>query len=75
MTLVVGIVHTFHSLTVDADRSAGMVKGAHIRVLAPVGKAVAAGLPAGVRMLASHHDITLAAAIVLIIAAVLHTTF
>jgi hypothetical protein len=75
MALVVGIVHTFHSLTVNADRSAGMIKGTDIRVLASIGKAVAAGLPAGVRVLASHHDIALAAAIILIIAAVLHTTF
>jgi hypothetical protein len=75
MALVVGIVHTFHSLTVDTDRSTGMIEGTDIRVLAPVGKAVAAGLPAGVRVLASHHDIALAAAIILIIAAVLHTTF
>jgi hypothetical protein len=75
MTLIVRIVHTFHSFTVNTNSPAGMVEGTHICAFVPLGKAVAACVSTGVRVLSSHHDISFAAAIVLIIAAVLHTTF
>jgi ABC-type transport system involved in cytochrome bd biosynthesis fused ATPase/permease subunit len=75
MTLIIGIVHTLLRLTVNADRTAGMLQRTYISVITPLGKALTAGAVAVARMTASHHDIALAAIIFLIVTTILHATF
>ena len=70
VTFIIGVVHTFCRLTVDADRPAGMFERADIRVAASLRKALTAGPVTIAGMTASHHDIPFTAAILLIIAAV-----
>ena len=70
VTFIIGVVHTFCRLTVDADRPAGMLQRADIRVAASLGKALTAGPVTVTGVTASHHDIPFTAAILLIIAAV-----
>lgn len=70
MAFIIGIVHTFCRLAVNADRSAGMIKGTDIGIATSLGKALATGAVTVAGVTASHHDITLAAAILLIITTV-----
>ena len=75
MTLIVGIVHALFRLTVDADRAAGVLQRTYISVIPSLGKTLAAGAVTVAGMTASHHDIALAAIILLIVTAVFHATF
>jgi len=75
MTFVIGIVHALHRLTINTDRPAGMLQRAHVSVLALLGKALAAGSVTVTGVAAAYHNVSLAAIILLIIAAVCHTTF
>ncbi len=79
MTLVIGIIDTLHRLTVDADRLAGMDYGTLERIpaLPLLHEALAAGAVTAAGMLPSHHDISLAAQMLLLIVVgtVLHRTF
>jgi len=75
MTLVIGIVHALFRLTVNADRTAGMLQRTHISVIPPLGKALTASALTVAGMGASHHDIALAAIIFLIVTTIFHATF
>jgi len=75
MALIIGIVHALFRLAVDADRAAGMLQRTYICVIAPLGKALAAGAVTVAGMTASHHDIPLTAIVLLIVTAIFHTTF
>jgi len=70
VTFIIGIIHAIRRLTVDADGSARMVKRTDIGIAASLGKALAAGSVAVAGVAASHHDIPLTAAVLLIIAAI-----
>ena len=74
-TLVVGIVDTVSCLAVDTDLFAGMVKRTLEGILLRPREALTTGLLAGACILASDHDITLAAKFVLVIGAIFHRTF
>ena len=75
--LVIAVINTFYRLTVDADRMAWMRQGAAERIppLSLLRKAFTAGSVTVAGMLASHHDITLAAHTILIIGTIFHNTF
>ena len=75
--LVIAVINTFYRLTVDADRMAWMRQGITERFssLSLLCKALTAGSVTVAGMLASHHDITLAAHTILIIGTIFHNTF
>ena len=75
MTLVVGIVHALFRLAVDTDCTAGVLQRTYISVITSLGKALAAGALTVAGMTATHHDITLAATILLVVTTVFHATF
>ena len=73
---VVSIVLTLACFAVNSDGSAGMFQSADIRVRTSLlGKTLTAGIVLGAGMLAAHHDISLAAKLVLVIGAIFHRTF
>ena len=70
---VIRIVLTLTCFAVDPDGSAGMFQSADIRVRTSLlGKTLTAGIVLGAGMLAAHHDISLAASLVLIVHTVLY---
>ena len=75
--LVIAVINTFYRLTVDADGMAWMRQGITERFssLSLLCKAFTTGAVTVAGMLASHHDITLAAHTVLIIGTIFHNTF
>ena len=75
MTLIVIIIHTFCSFAIDADRFARMLQRADIASGLFLCKALAAGVLTALCMLASHHDVSLAAALLCVVAAVVHSAF
>ena len=76
-TLVIAVMNTFYSLTVDADRMAWMRQGITERFssLSLLRKALTAGAVTVTGVLAAHHDVSLAAQTVLIIGTIFHNTF
>lgn len=76
-TLIITVIDALYRLTVDADRMAWMRQGAAERIppLSLLRKAFTAGSVTVAGMLASHHDITLAAHTILIIGTIFHNTF
>ena len=70
-------MNTFYSLTVDADRLAGMRDrtGKRIRSFSLVVKAFAAGIITVAGMLSCHHDISFTAQAILIIGTTFYDTF
>lgn len=76
-TLVIAVMNAFYSLTVDADRLAGMCDrtGKRIRSFSLVVKAFAAGIITVAGVLSCHHNISLAAQTVLIIGTAFYDTF
>ena len=75
--LVIAVINTFYRLTVDTDGMAWMRQGITERFssLSLLCKAFTAGSVTVAGMLASHHDITLAAQTILIIGTIFHNTF
>lgn len=76
LAFIVRVVYTFLRLTVNADGLSGMACRTLKRVitLPLLRKAFTAGLIASLRMLSAHHDITLAAQMILIVHTVIHCT-
>ena len=76
-TLIITVIDTLYRLTVDDDRMAWMRLGIAERFssLSLLRKALTAGAVTVAGMLASHHDITLAAQTILIIGTIFHNTF
>ena len=76
-TLVIAVINTFYRLTVDADGMAWMRQGITERFssLSLLRKALTAGAVTVTGMLASHHDVSLAAALLCVVAAVVHSAF
>lgn len=76
-TLIITIIDALYRLTVDADRMAWMRQGITERFssLSLLCKAFTAGSVTVAGMLASHHDITLAAQTILIIGTIFHNAF
>ena len=76
-TLIITVIDALYRLTVDADRMAWMRQGITERFssLSLLCKAFTAGSVTVAGMLASHHDITLAAQTILIIGTIFHNTF
>ena len=75
MTLIIGIVHTLLRLTVNADRTAGMFQRTCIGIISLLRKALTACIVTTIRVFAAYHDIPFAAALILIVRTVFHTTF
>ena len=76
-TLIITVIDALYRLTVDADGMAWMRQGITERFssLSLLCKAFTAGSVTVAGMLASHHDITLAAQTVLIIGTIFHNAF
>lgn len=76
-TLIITVIDALYRLTVDADGMAWMRQGITERFssLSLLCKAFTAGSVTVAGMLASHHDITLAAQTILIIGTIFHNTF
>ena len=76
-TLIIAVIDTFYSLTVDADGLTWMSQRVTERLpsLSFLRKALATGSVAVAGMLTSHHDIALAAQAILIIGTVFHNAF
>lgn len=76
-TLIITVIDALYRLTVDADRMAWMRQGITERFssLSLLCKAFTAGSVTVAGMLASHHDITLAAQTILIIGTIFHNAF
>jgi hypothetical protein len=77
MAFVIGVIDTFHRFTVNADGLAGMDHGTFkgIRSLFSLTEALTAGAVTTAGMGSTHHNIPLAAQMLLIIAAVFHCAF
>ena len=77
MTLVVGVVDTFHRLTVYADGLTGVAQGALEGILpfSFLDEAVTACPFTVTCMLTAYHDIPLAAQALLVIGTIFHCTF
>lgn len=77
VAFVIGIVDTFHRFTINADGSAGMGYGTFKRIhpfpLLP--EAVTAGFVAAAGMLSAHHDVSLAAEMLVIVGTIVYRTF
>lgn len=75
--LIITVINALYRLTVDADGMAWMRQGITERFssLSLLCKAFTAGSVTVAGMLASHHDITLAAQTILIIGTIFHNTF
>lgn len=71
---VIRIVYALHCFAVDADMLAWMGNRACKAVAAPLVKALAAGIITVTGMLSSHHDVTLAAAVVFVVGTIAHST-
>ena len=75
IALIIRIINAFVRLTVNADRPAGMGDGTCKRPhIAPVLKALTAGIILAAGVPAGHHDIPLAAAPVAVVGTVFHGT-
>lgn len=76
-TLVIAVMNAFYSLTVDADRLAGVCNrtGKRIRSFSLVVKAFAAGVITIAGMFSCHHDISFTAQAILIIGTTFYDTF
>lgn len=76
-TLVIAVMNAFYSLTVDADRLAGMCDrtGKRIRSFSLVVKAFTAGVITIAGMFSCHHDISFTAQAILIIGTTFYDTF
>lgn len=76
-TLIITVIDALYRFTVDADGMAWMRQGITERFssLSLLRKAFTAGSVTVTGMLASHHDITLAAQTILIIGTIFHNTF
>lgn len=77
MTLIVGIVNALHCLAVNADRGTGMHHGAleGIHPVSLLQKALTAGSVTVMGMLSAHHDVSLAAQMLIVVGTVIHRTF
>lgn len=76
-TLIITVIDALYRLTVDADRMAWMSQGAAERIppLSLLRKAFTAGSVTVAGVLATHHDVSLAAQTILIIGTIFHNTF
>lgn len=76
-TLIITVIDALYRLTVDADRMAWMRQGITERFssFSLLRKTFTAGAITVTGVLASHHDITLAAHTILIIGTIFHNTF
>lgn len=74
LTLIIIIIHTFHSFAINVDRAARMRKRACIAAVLLLCKALTTGILTALRVLSAHHDIALRASLLLIVAAVVHST-
>ena len=76
-TLIITVIDALYRLTVDADRMAWMSQGAAERIppLSLLRKAFTAGSVTVAGVLATHHDVSLAAQTVLIIGTIFHNAF
>ena len=77
MTFVIGIVYTFYRFAVDTDGLAGMDDRTFegIQSLPLLDKALAAGPVTAAGMLSAHHDVSLAAKMLVIVGTIFHRTF
>ena len=75
--LVIAVINTFYSLTVDTDGMAWMRQRITERLssLSLLCKALTAGAVTVTGVLAAHHDVSLAAQTVLIIGTIFHNAF
>ena len=74
MTFIIVVMDTFHRITIDADRPAG-IHGIGRPISALLPKAFTAGIVLFACFASAHHDITLTAASVAVIGAVRDTAF
>ena len=74
--LIILIISTFGSLTVNIDIAGGMAGTAIVGIAGPFAekKALAAGLIITAGMFAAHHDVPLGTQFLLVVCAVFHTT-
>lgn len=77
VTLVVGVVNTLYSFTVDADCRAWVRHRALERIpsLPLLQKALTAGTVTVISVLTSHHDVSFAAQMPVVVGTVIHCTF
>ena len=74
MALIICIVHAVGRFAIDTDRSARMLQSTYIGISRPFPrKTFTACIIFAFRMLASHHNITFAAAFTFVVYAVFHT--
>ena len=77
MTFVIGIVDTFHRFAVNADGSAGMgngaFKGIHALLLLP--ETFTAGIVTATGLLSAHHNVSLAAQVLVVVGTIVYRTF
>ena len=75
VALVVTIIHAFDRFAIDTDRPAGMLQGTGIGIILFLRKTLTACIVTTVCMFAAHHDITLAAALILVVGTIVYATF
>lgn len=75
-TLIVLIMSTFGSLTVNTDIAGGVAGAAAVGIAGPLAekKAFTAGLIVTAGMFSTHHDVPLGTQFLLVVYAVFHTT-
>lgn len=72
---VIGVINTFYSFAVDADRLAGMIQSIGKRISLSLMKALAAGFITGTCPDSAYHDIAFAAAGIAVVSTAVYFTF
>lgn len=75
MALVIAVIDTLDRFTVDADCLAGMLQRTRVGAVPFLRETLTARIRTTVRMFSAYHDVALAAALVLIIGTIIHSTF